>query len=114
MSLLKNEVLTLSYREVHSHDIEYKADAFWHAYLVSVFHQYEGYLVSCQWAPNDSSRNRVDAAVRQARGPPENRFIATLLLNETKRPGEHPKEAEDQIKSAAKQYLDSCEDAYVF
>lgn len=100
MSLLTSPVLIQLYKDIHAHDIEYKSDAFWTAYLALEFPQERGYTVSPQWAPTDDTRDRCDAAVRALRGPEGNQFFATLLFLETKRPGHGPKGAEEQLMSA--------------
>lgn len=107
MSLLTTTLLATLYDEVQGHDIEYKADAFWQTYLQNVFPQSEAYAVCSQWAPNANDRHRVDIAVRQLRMAPEGGFMATLLFCETKRQGTHPKDAEDQVKSAAARYFEA-------
>lgn len=55
----------------------------------------------------------VDAAVRRIVSP-DNMLLTTLLFNETKRQGGNPREAEDQIKSAATKYFESTDDRQVF
>lgn len=112
-SLLTNDVLLILYQEAQGHDIEYKAKNFWQNLIIQEFPPNRRFTVNSEWSPDGQSRTRVDLCV----GLVSHQYHHTLLLLEAKRTGQGAKpikEVEEQLKRAAKTYLQSYRSQIVY
>lgn len=87
-------------------DIEYKSSAFWQVFLQTAFPLDEGFIVVCEFPP-DQSRRRVDIVVRYYDGM--HHTLASFLFTECKKPGgtTQAQEVEAQARQAAETAIET-------
>lgn len=104
MSAVSNTGVLRKLLEEASHDIEYRASAFWQIFLQRAFRDDDNYIVVCEYPPDDSKR-RVDIVIKHYNANHHN--FTAMIYTEVKRPSGSLRDCEDQALDAALKAIDS-------